>query len=322
MSKPSPALVVAGASAGGVEALVAFVRELPSDPPFAVVVVLHVAPAGTSALSAILQRQSTLDVALAQEGETLRPGVVRVAPPDHHLLVRAGGVVELNRGPRVNGFRPAIDPTMRSAAEALGPEVTGIVLSGTRDDGTAGLAAIKAAGGCAIVQDPEEALYDGMPKAAINGVAVDAVLPVAVIAAHLADPQPLSEVEVSTMAADQPTADSPEMEPDGTRLTCPDCGGVLIAHEAAGSVLTYACSVGHSYSPESLAETQEHTVENALWTAVRSLEDRAALLEGMALRAEAAAHRRSAESFRREARDCREKAHTIRVACGFPPQTS
>jgi two-component system chemotaxis response regulator CheB len=141
-----------------------------------------------AALSAILQRHTAMHVALAADGEVLEDRRIRIAPPDRHVLVGAGATLELNRGPRVNGFRPAIDPTMRSAAEALGPLVTGVVLSGTRDDGTAGLAAIKAAGGRAVVQDPDDALYDSMPRAALAAVgSVDAVLPVRDIAARLAE---------------------------------------------------------------------------------------------------------------------------------------
>jgi two-component system chemotaxis response regulator CheB len=168
---------VVGASAGGVEALVALVRSLSPDLDAAVLVVLHVSPTGTSLLPSILDRAADLPVKGAAHGDRLAPGHVYVAPPDHHLLINDGRVA-LTQTPRENGHRPAIDATMRTAAQAFDGASVGIVLSGARDDGTAGLLAIKDAGGIAIVQDPEEALYPSMPRSAIDHVEVDAVLPV------------------------------------------------------------------------------------------------------------------------------------------------
>jgi two-component system chemotaxis response regulator CheB len=107
-----------------------------------------------------------------------------VAPADRHLLVD-GSLIRLGGGAKEHRHRPAVDPTMRSAALARGPAVVGIVLSGTRDDGTAGLAAIKAQGGLAVAQDPSEALHGGMPASAIDGVLLDAVLTVGEMAGWL-----------------------------------------------------------------------------------------------------------------------------------------
>jgi two-component system chemotaxis response regulator CheB len=181
--------VVAGASAGGVEALVTFVRALPADTPDAVCIVLHVSPAGTSAMPDILGRASQLPVHKPLDGEPLLPGHIYVAPPDHHLEVERGRL-RLTQGPRENGHRPAIDTTMRTASEAYRDAVVGFVLSGSRDDGTAGLLAIKRHGGAAVVQDPAEALYPDMPRSAIAHVDVDAVLPLAQMADWLAHRRP------------------------------------------------------------------------------------------------------------------------------------
>ena len=175
------AVVIAGASAGGVEALVHLVSSLPADFPHAMLIVLHVSPSGTSVLPAILARACPLPVCAPADGEELSPGHVYVAPPDSHLVVEDSHL-RLSQAPRENGHRPAIDPTMRTAANAYGGATIGIVLSGSRDDGTAGLIAIKARGGIAIVQDPEEALYPAMPLSAIAHVEPDAVLPVAAMA--------------------------------------------------------------------------------------------------------------------------------------------
>lgn len=148
--------------------------------------VLHVAATGTSVLPRILGRVCSLEVLRGADGIELGHGRVIVAPPDRHLLVQGGHVV-LGRGPRENGHRPAIDPLMRSAAATYGARACGVVVSGTRDDGTLGLAEIKRAGGIALVQDPDEAEYPSMPANAMAATAVDAALPVDEIAAVLTE---------------------------------------------------------------------------------------------------------------------------------------
>lgn len=169
-----PGLVVIGASAGGVETLRTVVAGLPVDLSAAVCIVLHLAPGSPSALAGILDRVAPLRCRPAVDGDPLRCGEIVVAPPDRHLVIN-DGCVNVTVGPRENGHRPSVDVLFRSAAEAKQSLVVGVVLSGTRDDGTAGLAVIKAHGGCALVQDPEEALYAGMPASALAHVHVDAV---------------------------------------------------------------------------------------------------------------------------------------------------
>lgn len=178
-------LVVIGASAGGVETLQRVVAGLPADLPAAICVVLHIAPDSPSLLAHILERAGPLPCRPAGEGGQLRHGVILVAPPDHHLAVDDEHV-RLTVGPRENGHRPAVDVLFRSAAQAKGASVIGVILSGTRGDGAAGLAAVKAGGGAAIVQDPLEALYPGMPAAALAHVAVDAVVPSELVADTIA----------------------------------------------------------------------------------------------------------------------------------------
>lgn len=194
-SEPAPdrprgqAVVIAGASAGGVEALVQLVSTLPADFPHAMLIVLHVSPTGTSVLPAILARACRLPVCAPADGEALQPGHVYVARPDSHLVVE-GSHLRLSHAPRENGHRPAIDATMRTAAKAYAGATIGIVLSGARDDGTAGLMAIKASGGIAIVQDPDEAMYPAMPLSAMAHVEPDAVLPVATMACWILEHDP------------------------------------------------------------------------------------------------------------------------------------
>src|SRR4051794_18781245 len=175
---PGHDIIVVGASAGGVETLAQLVKGLPADLPASIFVVLHVSPHGSSVLPEILGRRGVLPAAHARDGEPIVPGRIYVAPPDFHLIVWPGQV-GLSRGPTENGVRPSVDPLFRTAARSYGRRVVGVILSGSLDDGTAGLAAIKQRGGVAVVQSPEEALFAGMPRSALESVAVDHCLPAA-----------------------------------------------------------------------------------------------------------------------------------------------
>jgi two-component system chemotaxis response regulator CheB len=140
-------IIVIGASAGGVEALLKLAAQLPDDLPAAVFVVQHTAPDGPGRLADLLDRAGPIEARLAQNGEAIQRGVMYVAPPDQHLLVHKD-YIGITRGPRENRARPAIDPLFRSAAVAYGSRVIGVVLTGLLDDGTAGLLAVKRC--CAI----------------------------------------------------------------------------------------------------------------------------------------------------------------------------
>jgi two-component system, chemotaxis family, protein-glutamate methylesterase/glutaminase len=171
------AVVVIGASYGGVEAMEQLFTEIPPHVPAAFLAVLHVGP-HPSEFPHILNRHSLLPAHHARQGELIRAGQIYVAPPDHHLLVRRRHVV-LSRGPRVNWTRPAVDPLFRSAAQAYGPGVIGVVLTGRLNDGTAGLYEIKRRGGITIVQDPSDAISPAMPSSALQHVEVDHCVPLA-----------------------------------------------------------------------------------------------------------------------------------------------
>jgi two-component system, chemotaxis family, protein-glutamate methylesterase/glutaminase len=294
------------ASAGGVEALTALARGLPADLDAAVLVVLHLPAWGVSTLGELLDRAGPLPAATARDGEPLRPGVIRVAPPDRHLLVQ-DGVIRLSAGPKENGHRPAADPLLRSLA-AHRARAVGVVLSGARDDGTQGLARIKATGGTALVQSPEEAAFPGMVRSAMAHVEVDGVLPIAGLAARLTQ---LAE-ERSAMPAERedPQPRPPWADRESTRYTCPECGGHLEL-QTGEPVPRYVCMVGHAYSEAAFDENQGNAVEAALWTSMRLLGDRASLLEQMADRADGRGLASSAHRYRHRAAEAQAAQETL-----------
>jgi two-component system, chemotaxis family, protein-glutamate methylesterase/glutaminase len=316
-TRPPVAAIGIGASAGGLRPLRAIVGGLPADLPAAVFVVLHVAATGTSVLPEILARATPMEVFRAEDGLEVRPGRVIVAPPDRHLVVelRDGAVrpprVRLTRGPRENGHRPAIDPLLRSLAAAFGDRAAGLILSGTRDDGTLGLAAVKHDGGAALVQDPADAEYASMPANAMGVTAVDAALPVAALAPALIA---LARGERLDAPAPNPGPAAPfSTNGEPLKITCPDCGGVLTEEDEAG-VVRFRCHVGHTYSPRSLLALHADGVERAMWTAARGLEDRAVLLANLAERARGTGHARTADQFEGHARQARAESEAIRAA--------
>jgi two-component system chemotaxis response regulator CheB len=169
MNVESAPVILLGASAGGVEALKLVVAGLPATLPATILVVLHLAPSGPSVLPQILDRQSDLSVVVAQDGLRTAPGVIYVCPPDRHLEL-SGRTLRLTTHPPQDHHRPSIDRLFTSAAESLGTQAIGVVLSGCLDDGSLGLAAIAAHGGLALVQDPDSADYPDMPAAALLAV--------------------------------------------------------------------------------------------------------------------------------------------------------
>jgi two-component system chemotaxis response regulator CheB len=164
-------VIVIGASAGGVQALQTLVSGLPRDLPASVFVVLHTSNEA-SHLADILNRNGNMPVAFALNGSPILQSRVFVARPNYHLMLKDGRMW-LTIGPKVNRHRPAIDPLFESAAEVYGNRVIGVVLTGYRDDGSAGLSTIKEHGGIAIVQDPKQAFAPNMPGNALRLVATD-----------------------------------------------------------------------------------------------------------------------------------------------------
>ncbi|MCU1451781.1 MAG: CheB methylesterase [Acidimicrobiales bacterium] len=318
-------VIVMGASAGGVDALSAAVAGLPADLPAAVLVVLHVSPRGKSVLPHILESRGALPASHAVDGEPLEAGRVYVAPPDQHLVV-GDGCVRLTGEAKENGLRPSVDTLFRSAAHAYGPDVIGVVLSGTLDDGTAGLMAIKQHGGVAVVQDPADALFPGMPASAAGFADPDYIVPldkISQLLVMLAGPTfaerdaqrpPLTGRPGGADSA-QPVGDAAAHAQKGepSEFTCPECGGTLWAQQE-GELLRFRCRVGHAYSTESLLADQKESLEGALWAAIVALEERADLATRLSTRTSSRGNVRTSRRFAAEASDARRRAALVRQA--------
>jgi two-component system chemotaxis response regulator CheB len=292
-------IVAIGASAGGVEVLLQLASDLPGDLAAAVFVVVHQPPSHVSVLADLLSRRGRLPATLPVHGDAIQPGTIYVAPPDNHLQVRHG-TVEVVRGPKDNGHRPAVDVLFRTAAASYGSRVIGVVLSGYQDCGTAGMMSIKARGGIAVVQDPLTAVAAEMPRNVIQRVAVD----------HVVHPQELPGV-LATLVA---TPAGPTAEPgtfvkqlEGTELgqraevACPICQGVLTEAQP-GLFQHFRCHVGHAFTLQALVRNQSDEMERAMWAAVRALEESAALARRIAVPANGEQKQRLTEKANTHAR--------------------
>ncbi len=169
--------IVAGGSAGALDALGALLPALPRDFTIPLAVVLHVAPDRPSHLVEVLANMCALAVKEAEDKEPLAAGFVYVAPPNYHLLIERGRRLSLSMDDPVNFSRPAIDVAFESAADAYGPALAAVLLSGANADGARGLAAVRRAGGTTIVQEVQSAAARMMPESALRLSPADHVLP-------------------------------------------------------------------------------------------------------------------------------------------------
>jgi two-component system chemotaxis response regulator CheB len=275
------ALIVIGASAGGVGALRRLAAGLPADIGAPLCVVQHIGR-HHSELPKLLARAGPLPAAHAEDGEPLADGRIYIAPPDCHLLI-ANGCARLSHGPRENFARPAIDPLFRSAAEAYGPRAIGVILSGRLNDGTAGLYEIKRRGGVAVVQTPDDAEYADMPASALAHVAIDHSAALTELPALLAR---LAAETAAKPLVTQPAKEAIEMNTDyalhrPVALTCPDCGGALERNEI-GTLSQYRCHIGHAYTGEAMATAQFEHMESGIERALRLINERVEMCRQMA----------------------------------------
>lgn len=284
-------IIVVGASAGGMGALMQLVACLPESFNGSIFIVLHIPAYSPSALPAILSRCSIFKAVHPKDGEKIQPKTIYVAPPDHHLLIEDKKVL-VKRGPKENRFRPSIDALFRSAAYEFGNRVIGIVLSGVLDDGTSGMWTIKRLGGSAIVQDAAEAIHPQMPLNVQEFVDVDYSIPVDEMC------KVIEEIQKSPVT-DKPSAEKIDMEmlkmeitiakQDNafamgiidkgvlTSFTCPECHGALV-QLIEGKIIRYRCHTGHAFTASSLLAGITQTIEEALWSSMRAVEECTLLL--------------------------------------------
>ncbi|MEZ0131127.1 chemotaxis protein CheB, partial [Flavobacterium sp. LBUM151] len=233
-------LIVIGASAGDIKAIVKVIEGLTQTIDAAIMVVLNVSrKSSADNIVEIFQRHTTLKCNVAFDKMTIIEGNLYLAPPENHLLVK-DGVMLLNQGPEENKHRPSIDALFRSAAVHFGNKVIGIVLTGMLDDGTSGMYAIKTCGGRCLVQNPSEAEYADMPLNVLRKIEVD----------HMADLEQMPHLIKDILSKPLPPKiaipDELKVEADITEklmsdinqlkkiavqsdFVCPDCGGGLWA---------------------------------------------------------------------------------------------
>jgi two-component system chemotaxis response regulator CheB len=300
-------IIVIGGSAGVVEALRSLVKQLPESFPAAIFVAYHVPPGADGAMQRMLAGAAKLEVKLADDGEPIRKRTIYVARPDRHLMLDKHAV-RVTRGPRENRWRPAIDPLFRSAAVAHGSRVIGVVLTGMLDDGTAGLAAIKRCGGVAVVQDPHEAAYPGMPQSAIDNVPVDHRIALrdmgALLERLVREPAGVSppvpgdlREEARVSAEGVPVSANPP--PGSPQYMCPECSGPLHSEGAPGEPLErYRCLVGHGWGANALLSSTNDQLESTVWASIRLFRQRAQLLSTYAERERKAGRAKSAHHYR------------------------
>jgi len=286
-------ILVIGASSGGVEVLSQLVRALPAGLPASLFVVCHFPPGGRSVLPQILSRSGPLLATHPLDGDPIYPGHIYVGPPDYHMVLQ-DRTIRLVHGPRESGHRPAIDPLFRSAARVYGPRVVGVILSGALYDGVAGLLAVRAAGGIAVIQDPRDAVVAALPQNATQIAGADHIAPADDLGALLVElvHQPAPEKGETRMT--DPIERLPERQAQDAEaqqrgehrgalsvFTCPECGGSLWQVDQ-DDVVRFRCHVGHVYHAEALLAEQDEILEAALWTAVRTFKDRGVLSRQLA----------------------------------------
>jgi two-component system, chemotaxis family, protein-glutamate methylesterase/glutaminase len=314
-------IVVIGASMGGIEALKRLVARFPAGLPAAVFVVQHTSAESPGYLADILDKAGPLSAGLAIDLEHIHPGRIYVAPPDCHLLVKEKCIV-VAHGPRENRMRPAIDPLFRSAAVAHRTRVIGIILTGLLDDGASGLDAVKRCGGVAVVQAPDDAAYPDMPRRALEVADVDYVIPLDEIAdlvqrlvleeAPEAQDVP-KDLQLEAMIAEQSmnSLNGEDALGKPSTYTCPECGGSLWEMDD-DALRRYRCRTGHAYTARVLLADQDHQVEQALWAALRMMEERSNMLARMAREEKAQGRDRAAAVYEERIAESRGHAEGIR----------
>jgi two-component system, chemotaxis family, protein-glutamate methylesterase/glutaminase len=329
-------IIVIGASTGGLDAVRIVLAELPRELPASLFIVLHMSSDSPGVLGWILERAGPFPAITVQARERIAPGRLYVPAPDRHLVLEPG-IARATRGPKENRFRPAIDPLFRSAAQVYGPRVIGVILTGGLDDGTAGLWAVKQLGGTAVVQDPDDAPVSSMPLNAIRHVRIDHCVPLVGIGpliARLAREDALEgefpvpgevEIEINIAKEDAPLEAGVTSLGEPSNYACPECHGVLLEMKEADRV-RFRCHTGHAYSLESLMAEIDQAVEDSLWIAIRSIQEKELLMRKVAEHVRGTDEAHAAEIYLRRAQEAERCAALLRQAaldaCGVCPSAA
>jgi two-component system, chemotaxis family, protein-glutamate methylesterase/glutaminase len=317
--------IAIGASAGGFELVVDIASQLPEDLPAPVFVTMHVPAYHRSYLPSILSRAGKLHAIHPEDGRRIEPGLIYVAPPDHHLLVDDGHIA-VKRGPKENGFRPSIDALFRSAAYSYGRKAIGVVLSGALHDGTSGLWTIKHLGGTAIVQDPHEAQYASMPRSALEYVDADYTAKASEISGLLVrlanEPSEGNKMVCNQVEKDLENRIAKEVEiaagtnvsqktilelGELTPLTCPACYGTLIRIKE-DKLSRFRCHTVHGFTEDALLEGIMQSTGERIWQVTRGLQETVILLQHMGHHFKEAGENARAEKFFAKARELEKRA--------------
>jgi len=280
--------IVIGTSAGGLAAISALISAFRQEQNIAIFVVMHLSKNSNSkVISSLLQKKTGLVCKVAAEGMPVEKGHLYLAPEDHHMLVDSGKL-RISHGAHENKYRPSIDSLFRSAAVYYRNKTIGIILTGMLDDGTAGMAFIREAGGICIIQDPAEASFPDMPTSVkLNEIAhfqaslkeMPAVLE-KILNSELPPLIPLREELAAEAAISKnmmtSTAQLNEIAAKSD-FSCPDCGGRLWEiNDSSGT--RYRCHTGHTYTEGLLAKLQDEKIEESIWVSIRMMEEKANLM--------------------------------------------
>jgi two-component system chemotaxis response regulator CheB len=259
-------IITIGASAGGIEAVTRLLRTLDKNLDAAIFVVIHLSPASdSSTIIRILQKHTTFNCMVPGDKQEIENSTIYLAPANRHMLVEKG-YIRVTKGATENHYRPSIDVLFRSAAASYNACVTGIILTGLLDDGTSGMNAIKRSGGRCIVQAPEDAAFDDMPKSVLQNVDVDYNLPIAemaeILSNILAGPvcqerEVPKDIKLEARIAKRLTSNMEDIAELGhfTPMTCPQCGGAMVKI-AGENEHRYRCYTGHTFT-EKFLETEQ-----------------------------------------------------------------
>jgi two-component system chemotaxis response regulator CheB len=284
-------IITIGASAGGLEAVTRLLGTLNKDLDVAIFVVIHLSPESDSdVILHILEKNTTFKCRVARDKQEIESRTLYLAPANRDLLVEKD-CINVTRGAVENRYGPSIDVLFRSAAASYNACVTGIILTGLLDDGTSGMNAIKRSGGKCIVQSPEEAEFDAMPKSVLQNVEVDYNLPIAemgkiltnIISGPICEEREVpKDVELEARIAGRITTSMEDLAELGnfTPMTCPQCGGAMvkIANE---NNRRYRCYTGHTFTEKFLESEQPKRIEESIWVSIRMMEERKNLLMNM-----------------------------------------